>query len=164
MADLSKLEVGTYTIVYSNGEHRTLRVKEAKGNNTFPPNTKIIGYLYGPNNEKDYMYFGHIKEIEKVISESGVSKKEYELVFWKSWKTQEGIEDNPFMKSPESNEGLVRMNRIRRAVEIIAGDMSGTGKEYAMKSGRCWRCNRKLTVPSSIESGIGPECASKIGL
>lgn len=25
--------------------------------------------------------------------------------------------------------------------------------------GRCGRCGRRLTVPSSIESGIGPECA-----
>ena len=25
--------------------------------------------------------------------------------------------------------------------------------------GRCGRCNRKLTVPSSIERGIGPDCA-----
>lgn len=28
--------------------------------------------------------------------------------------------------------------------------------------GRCLRCGRKLTVPSSIEDGIGPECASKM--
>jgi hypothetical protein len=27
--------------------------------------------------------------------------------------------------------------------------------------GRCGRCNRKLTVPSSIRSGLGPECATK---
>lgn len=27
--------------------------------------------------------------------------------------------------------------------------------------GRCCRCGRKLTVPSSIEAGIGPECAGK---
>jgi hypothetical protein len=27
--------------------------------------------------------------------------------------------------------------------------------------GRCGRCNRKLTVPESIESGIGPECAKR---
>lgn len=27
--------------------------------------------------------------------------------------------------------------------------------------GRCCRCGRKLTVPESIESGIGPECATK---
>lgn len=27
--------------------------------------------------------------------------------------------------------------------------------------GRCCRCGRRLTVPSSIEAGIGPECANK---
>jgi len=28
--------------------------------------------------------------------------------------------------------------------------------------GRCGRCNRKLTVPESIENGLGPECAGKM--
>lgn len=32
------------------------------------------------------------------------------------------------------------------------------GAEY-MVEGHCIRCNRLLTVPSSIESGIGPVCA-----
>jgi hypothetical protein len=27
--------------------------------------------------------------------------------------------------------------------------------------GRCGRCGRRLTVPESIESGLGPECATK---
>lgn len=27
--------------------------------------------------------------------------------------------------------------------------------------GRCGRCGRRLTVPSSIESGLGPECLEK---
>jgi hypothetical protein len=29
--------------------------------------------------------------------------------------------------------------------------------------GRCGRCGRKLTVPSSIASGFGPECAERVG-
>lgn len=29
--------------------------------------------------------------------------------------------------------------------------------------GSCGRCGRKLTVPESIDRGIGPECASKMG-
>lgn len=29
--------------------------------------------------------------------------------------------------------------------------------------GRCGRCGRTLTVPESISSGIGPECAKKLG-
>jgi hypothetical protein len=28
--------------------------------------------------------------------------------------------------------------------------------------GRCGRCNRKLTVPESIATGLGPECAGKV--
>lgn len=30
--------------------------------------------------------------------------------------------------------------------------------------GRCGRCGRKLTVPESIESGIGPECSKRMEL
>ena len=30
--------------------------------------------------------------------------------------------------------------------------------------GVCGRCGRKLTVPSSIERGIGPDCAEQMGL
>jgi hypothetical protein len=30
--------------------------------------------------------------------------------------------------------------------------------------GKCCKCGRALTVPSSIDSGIGPECAKKMGL
>jgi hypothetical protein len=29
--------------------------------------------------------------------------------------------------------------------------------------GQCCRCGRKLTVPESIASGLGPECAGKVG-
>lgn len=29
--------------------------------------------------------------------------------------------------------------------------------------GTCARCGRKLTVPESIESGLGPECAGRVG-
>ena len=28
-------------------------------------------------------------------------------------------------------------------------------------SGRCGRCGRRLTVPQSIQTGLGPECAAK---
>jgi hypothetical protein len=31
--------------------------------------------------------------------------------------------------------------------------------ELGHHEGKCGRCGRLLTVPSSIESGIGPECS-----
>lgn len=36
------------------------------------------------------------------------------------------------------------------------------GAAYAMQSGRCWRCGRKLTVPASLHRGMGPICAEKL--
>lgn len=38
------------------------------------------------------------------------------------------------------------------------------GEAYAIESGRCYHCNRKLTVPVSIFSGLGPTCAKKLGI
>lgn len=40
---------------------------------------------------------------------------------------------------------------------VAAGHMPDTLEVW--HEGRCGRCNRKLTVPESIASGIGPECA-----
>lgn len=37
------------------------------------------------------------------------------------------------------------------------------GKAYALESGHCWRCNKELTDPISIERGIGPDCLQMIG-
>ena len=39
-----------------------------------------------------------------------------------------------------------------------------TEKVEVHHEGKCCRCGRKLTVPESIESGIGPECAGKMGM
>lgn len=35
------------------------------------------------------------------------------------------------------------------------------GKQYALRSGKCYRCGRKLTTPESIANGIGPVCSQK---
>lgn len=38
------------------------------------------------------------------------------------------------------------------------------GEAYAMESGNCFICGRKLTVPASLHRGTGPICASKYGI
>ena len=42
--------------------------------------------------------------------------------------------------------------------------ISGTLQDFIeiWHEGKCGKCNRKLTVPSSIVSGIGPECVKKL--
>lgn len=42
-----------------------------------------------------------------------------------------------------------------------AANIGEYGRQYALQSGKCYVCNRKLTTPESIAAGIGPVCASK---
>ena len=94
----------------------------------------IIGYLSGQDNENDFTYVGFLTESNTVN-------------FWKKI----GL-----------TKSLKWLQRFERAVQIIAGNPSEAGLAYALKSSRCYRCNRKLTVPASIHQGLGPDCATKI--
>ncbi|MBI4029115.1 MAG: hypothetical protein HY376_02010 [Candidatus Blackburnbacteria bacterium] len=51
---------------------------------------------------------------------------------------------------------------LREAAQVLLGtsDLTALGEAYAMRSGRCYRCGRKLTVPISLHRGMGPICAA----
>lgn len=51
---------------------------------------------------------------------------------------------------------------LRRAVVAVTDDPATAGLAYALESGRCYRCNRTLTVPTSIHRGLGPDCATMV--
>jgi hypothetical protein len=50
---------------------------------------------------------------------------------------------------------------IKKDLEALMkpGAYKDAGYAYALKSNRCYRCGRKLTVPASIHRGLGPICA-----
>jgi len=50
-----------------------------------------------------------------------------------------------------------------RAILAPSADLQAMGLAYALESSNCWRCGRTLTVPASIHSGLGPDCAAKVG-
>jgi hypothetical protein len=131
---LNNLIEGYCTLVYPNGEHRTLRVERAMDDFFgFFSGQLIVGYLNGSNNETNYRFIGRVQNGQ--------------LFFFKKVVESE---------SPE------RIARFRAAFEILNRDVEQAGKAYALQSGNCWRCNRLLTTPESIESGIGPVCARKL--
>lgn len=53
---------------------------------------------------------------------------------------------------------------LTRVVAALLRDHVAAGETYALRSRRCWRCHRKLTVPASIHRGLGPDCARRLGL
>lgn len=50
---------------------------------------------------------------------------------------------------------------LKFLLNLDDAQLKAAGYEYALASGNCYRCGRKLTVPASIHAGMGPICAGK---
>ena len=112
-------------------EHRTFRIRTQSEDARFAPGERIISLLTGPDNGNDYMGFGF-------VDDAGI----------RVWRSKQG-------------------GAYERHAEVIWSlGVDASLSEYAetyqlLLEGRCVRCNRALTTPESIESGIGPICAGR---
>lgn len=93
----------------------------------------FVSLLTGANNEADYEYIG-------TIFSTGVRT-------FRHGKKSRVSADAPSVKAFGWFLGRLA-HGVPETVEFF-------------HSGRCGRCARKLTVPESIQSGLGPECAEK---
>lgn len=94
-----------------------------------------VSVLSGPDNEGSYQYIGMIQR----------DREEMRFIHTKGSKV--GEEALSFVAFGWL-WGLVRDGEMSEKVEV-------------WHEGKCGRCGRRLTVPESIESGIGPECAKR---
>jgi Family of unknown function (DUF6011) len=108
--------------------------KAQKPKNSHDPTMRFIRVLTGPDNNNDYTYMGVM------------SQGQFRLT-GKSRLTAEAL---PVKALDYALAALTQRKEIPSTLEI-------------WHEGRCGRCGRRLTVPSSIEAGIGPECASMMG-
>lgn len=92
----------------------------------------FVSMLTGSSNEHDYSYMGIVK--------GGFFKT--------TSKSRFGAQSQP----------VLAFNWL--FAKLQAEHMPTTMEMW--HEGRCGRCGRKLTVPESIEAGIGPECASRM--
>lgn len=119
----------------ATGQHRTIRIHTQKADDSFAPGERIASLLSGSNNETDYTQFAFIKSNGRVI-------------VWKRFRGENMAEGNG---GPSQYEKLAWMIQDPARFER-------QGVEY-MFTTTCRRCNRTLTTPESIRSGIGPTCA-----
>lgn len=89
-----------------------------------------VSVLAGPNNSDDYTYLGYI------------ARQSNRLAF------------NPILKHRTAQSARAFAWAWPR---IVAGTLPPEIEFH--HAGRCGRCNRLLTTPESIASGIGPKCA-----
>lgn len=95
----------------------------------------FVSVLKGEDNENDYGYIGQIR---------GQAMPHYERGR-KCWPSFFNASDGFMWFS----RWLFERDVVPPSVEV-------------WHEGRCGRCNRKLTVPESIESGFGPECIGRV--
>ena len=111
----------------------TFRVNRAKNSDNF----YFVSVLNGSDNEHNYAYIGYIRR--------GMFTHD------PKWATRKVTisPDAPNVRAFDYAWRAINRDVIPDQLEI-------------WHEGRCCRCARALTVPESIRSGIGPECAKRV--
>ena len=95
----------------------------------------FVSLLTGPENTTDYTYLGML---DCVTGQVRLTRKS------------------------SYTDASTPVLAIRWALRLIWAEKTLPAPAAILHAGRCGRCGRLLTVPSSIETGFGPECAGKI--
>lgn len=93
----------------------------------------FVSLLSGPDNTSDYQYIGMI-----------TAEHQFKLT-----------------RASKLSADSKPVKAISWVLAKLAANQEPAGVEI-WHEGRCGKCGRKLTVPESIASGFGPECASQI--
>lgn len=117
------------------GNRITFKVRQAKDNDGNLVERWFVDVLTGSDNEGSYSFLGTIQ--------NGRYSRSV-----KSTIGQDALSAKAF---------YWLWNMLTRGIELPA-------KVQVWHEGRCGRCSRKLTVPESISTGLGPECASVLGV
>lgn len=123
----------TFTVTNPAGEHYTFKISRPRSADETCP--LFVSLLNGSDNESSYVYMG-------ILREDGTVKR--------TAKSRVGDE--------ATSMKVVRwaLSQFKKGVALPQG-------YTCQHEGQCCRCGRKLTTPESIDSGIGPECAAKVG-
>lgn len=95
----------------------------------------FVNLLTGPDNTADYTYLGMINEQTGRVY---------------------------LTKASAYTDTSTPVLALRWALRILWRGDTLPAPAQLYHVGRCGRCGRALTVPSSIDAGIGPECATKL--
>lgn len=114
--------------------HYTFKVRHKEANG-FYAEKWYVNLLTGPDNQADFTYIGMLDTHDGRVKLTTASKL---------------------------GEDALPVRIVRRVFACFwkgeQGKIAAAGWKI-MHEGRCCRCGRALTVPSSVEAGIGPECA-----
>lgn len=120
-----------FTVSNGKGEHYTFKIRQPRAEKDQPAKPFFVMLLTGPQNTSDYTYLGIYNSSNHNVFLTAKSKMK---------------EDSTPVKV------------LRWAIRQIANGASLPAGYDIQHEGRCCHCGKVLTVPESIEKGIGPEC------
>jgi hypothetical protein len=130
--DLSKHNATVTIRNPATGDHRTFRIRtETWGDDPEPK--RVVALLTGADNESNYRSFGLVR----MQGSYGIIR------VYRKFQSKDGTR--------------TAWETFGRMLENPYHWMTHKGLEYRI-SGHCTRCNRKLTHPESIDTGMGPTC------
>lgn len=137
--DLSKHN-GMITISNpSTGNHRTFKISTVQEGDL--KGKRIVSLLIGPEREAHSNWKGFGFVVENNDRDAMLSSLTARVAVWKRCRGSE-------------------FEKLGRLLEQPIHYAQKHGLEYLIEA-RCQRCNRALTVPESIKTGLGPVCAGR---
>lgn len=130
------------TVSSRSGARYTFKIAAPHKRNQAPDPAepaRFVDLLTGPDNRQDYTYLGLIPNVAAPA-------------FRLTRKSRLGVDAAPVRAA------AFLCSRVLAHPEAPLPD----GLEVRHE-GRCGKCGRALTVPESIDRGIGPECWAKLG-
>ena len=124
-----------FTVQSPSGVHRTFKILKVQGEGYKRPIWSVMA-MTGPDNTSTYRNIGYI---------IGTPEK-HDVTFRGNAKLPE-------------NHGL-----IQAFVWVLERANRGNfdtkhGRAHVYHEGRCGKCGKLLTVPASVQRGLGPQCA-----
>lgn len=127
----------TFTVQNATGDYYTFKIRQPKSQPGEQAKPFFAGLLTGPDNESSYTYMGIFNPETFTVNLTRASKY---------------------------TDDTKPVQVIRWALkQVFTGARLPEGYQIRHE-GKCGCCGRKLTTPESLDRGIGPECASRLGL
>jgi len=119
--------------------HYTYKVQRVEGSDRWPE-AYFVKLLIGPDNTSDFAYMGKLNAFTGQVNTTTKSQKF------------------------DGSYPLRLLNRVLARVWCDDNAAFESHGYHVHHEGKCCRCGRRLTVPASVESGIGPECAKMMSI
>jgi len=135
---LAYMTAGKATFTARGREHSfTFRVKQPKFDGVPAENLRYVSVLTGPDNTTSYTFIGCL------VRKMG------------RWE---------FRFSPKAriSQDATSVVAFKWIIRRLVDGMGLTNEVEIWHDGRCGKCGHPLTVPESIETGLGPICAQNL--